>query len=104
MDRLSAQDLITLWPDEVGWLQDMGALAVLDGGRPAEASGGALADVVRATVGGRLHQAPRLRQVIYAPPPGLGRPLWVDAPRFDISQHVRVHPVPPPGDEVALLT
>ena len=31
MDRLSAQDLMMLWPEELGWSQDIGALAILDG-------------------------------------------------------------------------
>jgi Wax ester synthase-like Acyl-CoA acyltransferase domain len=43
------------------------------------------------------------RQVLYVPRPGLGRPLWVDAPAFDLADHVRVVPVPAPGDEAALL-
>jgi diacylglycerol O-acyltransferase / wax synthase len=30
--RVRAQDLMTVWPDDVGWPQDIGALAVLDGG------------------------------------------------------------------------
>ena len=30
VDRLGAQDLITLWPDEVGWQQDIGVVAYLD--------------------------------------------------------------------------
>ena len=32
-----------------------------------------------------------------------GRPLWVDAPVFDLADHVRVVPVRAPGDEAALL-
>ena len=35
--------------------------------------------------------------------PGLGLPLWVDAPAFDLADHVRVLPLPDPGDEAALL-
>src|SRR4030095_2174243 len=31
MERLSAQDLMNLWPDEFGWPMDLGALAILDG-------------------------------------------------------------------------
>jgi diacylglycerol O-acyltransferase / wax synthase len=46
---------------------------------------------------------PRFRQLLYVPRPGLGRPLWVDAPAFDLADHVRVVPVPAPGDEAALL-
>ncbi|HEV2256592.1 MAG TPA: wax ester/triacylglycerol synthase domain-containing protein [Streptosporangiaceae bacterium] len=43
------------------------------------------------------------RQLLYVPRPGLGRPLWVDAPAFDLSDHMRVVPVPAPGEEAGLL-
>ena len=29
--------------------------------------------------------------------------MWADAQSFDITEHARVHPVPPPGDERQLL-
>ncbi len=50
-----------------------------------------------------MHLAPRVRQVLYRPGFGLGPPLWVADPRFDIDSHVRTRSVPPPGDEAALL-
>jgi len=31
LERLNAQDLFMLWPDDFGWSQDIGALAILDG-------------------------------------------------------------------------
>lgn len=103
MDRLSPQDLITLWPEQVGSPQDMGVLAVLDRGQVSPAGGRPLLDAVRDQVGARIYLTPRLRQVIHGPAPGLGRPVWVDAPRFDIRRHVREHPLPAPGDEAHLL-
>jgi Wax ester synthase-like Acyl-CoA acyltransferase domain len=54
-------------------------------------------------VAARLRVVPRFRQLLYVPWPGLGRPLWVDAPVFDLADHVRVVPVRAPGDEAALL-
>jgi len=39
MERLSAQDLMMLWPEELGWSQDIGALAILDGRRLLDADG-----------------------------------------------------------------
>jgi diacylglycerol O-acyltransferase len=39
MDRLTAQDLMNLWPDDLGWPMDIGALAVLDGARLLDADG-----------------------------------------------------------------
>src|SRR5262249_36537577 len=51
----------------------------------------------------RLHAVPRLRQVLHRPRMGLGWPLWVDAPSFDVADHVRVHHVAAPGGEAQLL-
>ena len=103
MERLSAQDLITLWPDEVGWPQDIGALAILDGSRLLDPDGHLRIETVRAAIEGRLHLVPRFRQLLHVPQRGLGWPLWVDAPEFDLSDHVRVFPLPTPGDEAQLL-
>ena len=58
---------------------------------------------MREVIAARLHLVPRFRQPPYVPRPGLGRPLWVDAPAFDLAGHVQVLPVPDPGDEAALL-
>ena len=91
-----------LWPDEL-WPQEIGALAVLDGHRLLDADGRVRLDALRRAVGPRLHRVPRFRQVLYQPRRGLGGPLWVDAPAFDLRDHVRVLPVPAPGDDAALL-
>ena len=102
VDRLTAEDQRMLWPDEI-WPQDIGALAILDGSHLLEASGGFRIEAVREVIAARLHLVPRFRQLLYAPRPGLGRPLWVDAPAFHLADHVQVVPVPDPGDEAALL-
>lgn len=96
IERLTAEDRLMLWPDEL-WPQDMGALVVLD-------AGSVDIDAVRAAVAARLHQVPRLRSLLYVPPaPLLGGPLWVDAPAFDVRDHVRTLALEPPGDEAQLL-
>jgi len=46
----------------------------------------------------RLHLLPRHRQRIRATPVGLGRPVWVDDPDFDIANHVRHRPTGRQGD------
>jgi diacylglycerol O-acyltransferase len=102
VERLTAEDQRMLWPDEI-WPQDMGALAVLDGSRLLEADGSLRIGAVREVIAARLHLVPRFRQLLYVPRPGLGGPLWVDAPAFDLHDHVRVVPLPAPGDEAALL-
>lgn len=102
IERLSAEDRLMLWPDEV-WPQDIGALAVLDGGDLLGPDGRFRIEAVRAAVEGRLHLAPRLRQLLQVPPPRLGGPLWVDDPAFDPGEHIGVVPVQPPGGEAELL-
>ena len=102
MERLTAEELIILWPDEI-WPQEIGALAVLDGSKLLDPDGRFRIEAVREAIEGRLHLVPRFRQLLYAPRRGLGGPLWVDAPAFDVADHVRVAPLPVPGDEAALL-
>jgi diacylglycerol O-acyltransferase / wax synthase len=102
IERLSAEDRLMLWPDG-RWPQDIGALAVLDGGGLLDQDGRVRIEMVREVVGGRLHLAPRLRQVLSIPPPSLGGPLWVDDPAFDLGDHISVLPLPAPGGEAQLL-
>jgi diacylglycerol O-acyltransferase / wax synthase len=103
MDRLNAQDLMMLWPEELGWSQDIGALAILDGRRLLDADGRFRIETAREQIGSRLHLAPRFRQLLYRPGFGLGWPLWIDAPRIDLAEHVRVLPLAAPADEAQLL-
>jgi diacylglycerol O-acyltransferase / wax synthase len=102
MERLTDADQIMLWPDQV-WPQDIGAIAVLEGSTLLDPDGRFRIEVVREAIAGRLHLAPRFRQLLYVPPRKLGGPLWVDAPAFDLTDHVRVHHLPAPGDEAQLL-
>ncbi|HYM97144.1 MAG TPA: wax ester/triacylglycerol synthase family O-acyltransferase, partial [Candidatus Sulfotelmatobacter sp.] len=102
IERLTAEELLMLWPDET-WPQDIGALAVLDGRNLLDLDGRFRIEAVREAVAARLHLVPRFRQLVYAPPRRLGRPLWVDDPGFDLNEHVGVMPLQAPGDEAQLL-
>ena len=102
MERLTAEDRVMLWPDKV-WPQEIGALAVLDGGCLLGPDGRFRIEAVRQAIATRLHLVPRFRQLLYQPPRGLGGPMWVDAPAFDLTDHVQVVPLPAPADEAALL-
>jgi diacylglycerol O-acyltransferase / wax synthase len=94
---------MSVWPEDKGWPQDIGALAVLDGDRLLDADGRVRIDALREHVDRRLHRVPRFRQLLCVPGFGLGWPLWMDAPSFDIAEHVGVFPVPPPGDDAEVL-
>jgi Wax ester synthase/diacylglycerol acyltransferase catalytic domain len=87
VDRLTGEDQRMLWPDEI-WPQGIGALAVLDGGL-AGPGGRVRVETVREVIAARLRLVPRFRQLLYVPRPGLGRPLCIDAPAFDLADHVR---------------
>jgi len=103
LDRLTAQDLLMLWPDDFGWPEDIGALAILDGTRLLDDDGRVRIEAVRRQLEPRLPLVPRFRQLLYRPRLGLGWPLWVDAPAFDLANHVRVHPLTAPGNQAQLL-
>jgi diacylglycerol O-acyltransferase / wax synthase len=103
LQRVSASDLFLLLWDDYGWSSDIGGLAVLDGAILLDAGGRVRIEAVRAQLEPRLYLVPRFRQLLYRPRLGLGWPLWVDAPTFDIADHIRVHPVAAPGGKAELL-
>jgi diacylglycerol O-acyltransferase len=102
IDRLSALDRLMLWASK-RWPQDIGALVYLDGTALVDPIGRFRIEAVREAIGARLHLAPRFRQVIRTPPKRLGGPLWMDASRVDLPDHVRVHPLPPGSGEAEVL-
>src|SRR5215207_8250712 len=103
LERLSASDLFILSWDDFDWSGDIGALAILDGTRLLDPDGRIQIEKIRQQLEPRLHLVPRFRQRLYRPRRGLGWPLWIDAPSFDLADHVRVHPLAPPGDQAQLL-
>ena len=98
LDRLSAEDRLILWPDEV-WPQDIGAVGVLDGSSLLDPDGRFRIETAKQAIEGRLQLLRRFRQVLYVPRRRLGGPLWVDAPAFDLDDHVRVEQLPAAADE-----
>src|SRR6266498_5157351 len=102
-ERLTASDLFLLLWDDYGWSSDIGGLAILDGASLLDRDGRVRIEAVRRQLESRLHLVPRFRQRLYRPRRGLGWPLWVDAPSFDLADHVRVHPLAASGDQAQLL-
>jgi diacylglycerol O-acyltransferase / wax synthase len=103
LDRLTASDLFLLMWDDYGWSSDIGGLAILDGTSLLGRDGRVRIEAVRTRLEPRLHLVPRFRQLLYRPRLGLGWPLWVDAPSFDLADHIRVHPASAPGGHAQLL-
>ena len=102
IERLSADDRLLLLTD-MDWPQDVGVVAIVEGGRLLDVGGSLAIEVAREAVARGLPSLPRLRQVLRVPPHGLGGPFWVDAPAFDIAQHVRSGPRIDSGSEAGLL-
>jgi diacylglycerol O-acyltransferase / wax synthase len=103
LERLTASDLFMLLWDDYGWSTDIGALAILDGTSLLDRDGHLRIEAVRQRLEPRLHLVPRFRQLLYRPRLGLGWPLWVDAPAFDLADHLRVHALGAPADQAQLL-
>ncbi len=111
IDRVSADDLMSLATERGTTPTQVGAVLFLDtGGRAGSATGpgivsapGLDAAQVVEQLARRLPGVPRLRQRLVSLPFGCGRPIWVDDPGFDVSRHVRVVACPAPGGEQAVL-
>ena len=103
MERLTALDLMSIWPEQRGWSNDIGTVAILDGRSLLDAEGRIPIEVVREKIGRRLHLVPRFRQLLYRPKRGLGWPLWVDAPAVDLTEHIGVLALGAHADETDLL-
>ena len=101
LERLTASDMFLLW-DDYGWSSDIGGLAILEGSDLLDAEGQVQIELIRQRLEPRLGRVPRFRQLLYRPRFGLGWPLWVDAPSFDLAEHVRVRPLAG-SDEAQLL-
>ena len=94
-DRLSAVDASFLHQEGQASHMHVGALVIFEGSAPTREE---FADHIEA----RLHLVPRYRQKLAFPPFELGRPFWVDDPRFNLDYHVRHTALPSPGSEEQL--
>ena len=57
---------------------------------------------VRKMVDDRIHLMPSFRRRLVTVPFGLGHPVWIDDPTFDVENHLLRIGAPPPGDQRAL--
>lgn len=97
-DRLSPLDASFLFAEHRTAAMHVGAVMTF---APPE-DGPFDVDAFVALIGRRLGLVPRYRQKIREVPGGLGLPVWVDDPDFDLDFHVRRSALPAPGTEDAL--
>lgn len=98
--RLTPQDADFFRLESTTHPVHIGSLIVLDNttgdDRPLDYP--ALVDLVEA----RLPLAPRYRRKVRQVPLSLGRPVWVEDSRFDITYHIRRSALPAPGSDEQL--
>jgi WS/DGAT/MGAT family acyltransferase len=89
-DRLSSVDASFLHQEGRESHMHVGAVLIFEGPPPAR-------EDFLAQIDSRLHLVPRYRQKLAFPRFEMGRPLWIDDPRFNIEYHVRHTALPSPG-------
>src|SRR4051794_27412263 len=89
-DRLSPVDASFLAQEHEASHMHVGAIAIFEGPPPGY-------DEFIEGIESRLHLVPRYRQKLAEPRFEMGRPFWVDDPRFNIDYHVRHTALPKPG-------
>ena len=73
----------------------VGAAAVIAGPMPDF-------DEVVTSIGARVLEIPRFRQLVRVHPFDVGAPDWIEDPHFDLAHHIRRAALPEPGDDQAL--
>lgn len=90
MDRMSLLDAAFLDVEDGVTHMHIGSLARFEGPAPRFV---ALVELMER----KLPRLPRYRQRVRFVPGGVGRPVWVDDPHFNLRYHVRHTALPPPG-------
>src|SRR5450759_5792304 len=94
-DRLSPLDAWWLHLEREIQQLHVGSALLFEGPAPSPAE-------FAGAIESRLDLVPRYRQRVLRVPLELGRPVWADAPRFRIGDHVRHATLPSPGTEQSL--
>ena len=94
-DRLTALDASFLAQERRASHMHVGAVVIVEG-PPPEAP-----EFLR-SLESRLHLVPRYRQKLKSPRFEMGRPFWIDDPRFNLEYHVRFTALPAPGSREQL--
>jgi WS/DGAT/MGAT family acyltransferase len=94
-ERLSVLDELFLHLEGPNTHMHVGGLALFEGPAPTWRE-------TLAGVDNRLPLVPRFRQKLATIPYGLGRPVWVNDPHFNLGYHLRHTALPAPGGETEL--
>ena len=105
-DRLTSLDASFLHMERLEFPMHVGALSIFEGAQFFDERGHFRISEVRDLVQSRLPLLPRFRRRLMSVPYDMGRPIWVDDDRFDITYHVRHTALPKPGswEQLVALT
>ena len=84
-------------PEQTSTCVDLAVLAP-----PPAGTGPLTVDSLRRHIADRLHLIPAFRWRLAPVPGGIGHPVWVEDPDFDLDYHLRHAVVDAPGDDAAL--
>jgi diacylglycerol O-acyltransferase / wax synthase len=94
-ERLTVLDELFIHLEGPTTHMHVGGIALFEGDAPDY-------DDVLEMISRRLQHVPRFRQKLAPVPFGLGRPVWVDDPHFNLEYHVRHTALPAPGSRAKL--
>jgi WS/DGAT/MGAT family acyltransferase len=92
MDWMSPMDASFLHIEGPANPMHIGGVSIFEGPAPPFES-------LSEMVAGKLDLVPRYRQKVRFVPLGLGRPVWIDDPHFQLSYHLRHSALPAPGSD-----
>jgi Wax ester synthase-like Acyl-CoA acyltransferase domain/Polyketide cyclase / dehydrase and lipid transport len=96
IERVPAPDLCALWAETATAPMNIALIGVVEGS-PLRGPDDAIAlDRIRSFVEARLPRAPMLLRTMRPTRFGQGTPAWIDAPHFDVSEHVVLAPADRP--------
>ena len=97
MDWMSPMDASFLHIEGPNNPMHIGGLSIFEGPAPPF-------ERLKEMVEGKLDAVPRYRQKVRFVPLGLGRPVWVEDPHFNLGYHLRHTGLPAPGSDAILRT
>jgi diacylglycerol O-acyltransferase / wax synthase len=95
VQAMSVQDAMFLHVENDVTPMHIGGVSIFEGPPPPFSE-------LRSMVEGKLPLTPRYRQKVRFVPLGMGEPVWVDDPHFNIDYHLRHSAVPAPGKDEQL--
>jgi diacylglycerol O-acyltransferase len=95
-ERLGALDSVFLNIEDANRPMHVGGLLVFESAPESPGRPGVQAGIFE-TIESRLPLLPRCRQRLVDVPMGLGRPVWIEDPDFDITRHLLRVSLPAPG-------